>query len=217
MNYRMKIYYPDSQVEKNLYTTGKEWMILDDWKEYNGFYHRYITGEVFSEKEWDPNNSKRLVKYRRKSEDYFKYMDLKKFKKINNEKVEIIGNSSVNFLRYRAPRVVNVKTKDSDLLDGVMTRYFIYKRNEPDRIFFEIDEQQSKLHKKPSGGINKNLYGLIEFSWKLTGSEYDVYAGGLLKEPGVVDTNKRIILRMSKKFRKLAEIVTDFRKYTVYA
>ena len=216
MNYRMKIYYPDSQIDKNLYTIGKEWMTLDDWKEYTGFYHKYITGEVFTEKDWNPNSSKRLVRYRNRSNDYFKYMDLKKFKKINNEKVEIIGNSSVNFLRYKAPRVVNVKPKDDNLLDGVMTRYFIYKRNEPDRIFFEIDEKQSKLQKKPSGGINKNLYGLIEFSWKLTGPEYDVYVEGLLKEPGVVDTNKRIILRMSKKFRKLAEIVTDFRKYTVY-
>ena len=41
MSYRKKIYYPESQIEKNLYTNGKEWMTIDDlkmWIELNKDY-----------------------------------------------------------------------------------------------------------------------------------------------------------------------------------
>jgi hypothetical protein len=57
---------------------------------------------------------------------------------------------------------------------------------------------------------------LIQFSWKLTGPENDVFENGILVDPGVVDTNKRIILRHSKKFRKLGEIVTNYKEFTIY-
>ena len=73
MESRRKLYYPDNQIEKNLYTKGKEWMTLEDWKEYIGPYHRYVTGEVFTEGDWNQFASKKLVRYRNRSESYFKY------------------------------------------------------------------------------------------------------------------------------------------------
>ena len=57
----------------------------------------------------------------------------------------------------------------------------------------------------------------LEFNWKLDGPEYDIYENQILIESGVFDTNKRIVLRNSKKFPKLAEVITDFFEYTVYA
>lgn len=216
MNRRNKLYYPDSQIEKNLYTQGKEWMILDDWQEYRGYYHRYITGETFTQPEWNAKTSKKLVRYRPRDEMYFKYIDTKNYIKSNGEKKEIIGGGVFNSNRYRAPRAVKRKTTDAELLKGVMDRYFIYKRNEPKRVMFEVSKQQTELYNANNAGINQSLYGLLEFKWKLDGPQFDVYENDLLVQPGVFDTNKRIVLRHSQKFPRLAEIITDFFEYTVY-
>jgi len=191
-------------------------MTLEDWKEYKGFYHKYITGEVFTGYEWDSKTSKKLVRYKKRSDSFFQYIDTKNYIKINGEKKEIIGGSVFNANRYRAPRAIKRKTTDAELLKGVMDRHFIYKRNEPNRVFFEISEGQSKLYYVNNAGINQSLYGLLDFKWKLDGPEYDVYENGLMIQPGVFDTNKRIVLRHSQKFPKLAEVVTDFFEYTIY-
>jgi hypothetical protein len=216
MNTRAKIYYPDTQIQKNLYTIGKEWMTMDDWKEYSGFYHKYVTGEVFSEKDWNPGVSKKLVRFKDRPDSYFKYADITSFMNINGRKTEIVGSKNTVFTRYSAPRSVKRQATDDDTIVGVMTRYFIYKRNEPNRVFFEIDPIQAQSYKTKKSGINSSLYGLIEFQWKLNGPEHDVYENNILMQPGVVDTNKRIILRHSKKFRKLAEIVTNYKEFTIY-
>ncbi len=61
---RKKIYYPDEQIQKNLFTEGREYMFLDDWLEFTGYYHKYSTGEVYTEKEWDAQKSKRLIRFK---------------------------------------------------------------------------------------------------------------------------------------------------------
>lgn len=217
MNNRNKIYYPDSQIQKNLYTQGREWMTLEDWQEYRGPYHRYITGETFSGAEWNAKTSKKLVRFRQRSETFFEYIDNKNYvKTADGSKIPIISGNSFNVSRYRAPRAVKRVATDKDLTKGYMVRYFVYKRNEPNRVFFEISEEQSKTYNTTQSGINHNLYNMLDFKWKLDGPEYDVYENGMLITPGVFDTNKRIVLRHSKKFTKLADIITNFFEYTVY-
>lgn len=216
MEQRLKIYYPDTQIQKNLYTYGNEWMLMESWENYTGFYHKYITGEVFTEKEWNPQTSKKLVRFKNRSNSFFKYADLTSFQKINGVKKEIITDRNTVFTRYRAPRAIVRQSTNDEIINGVMERYFIYKRNEPNRVFFEIDKKQSDTYNTSKAGINNKLYGLLKFSWKLDGPERDVYRDGLLIEPGVIDTNERIVLRHSKKFPKLAEIVKDFKQFSIY-
>lgn len=213
---RRKIYYPDEQIEKNLFTSGREYMLLDNWQEYSGYYHRYLGKEVYTEKEWDPIKSKRLIRFKEGSNTYFKYLDLKQFTTLSNgDKRKIIGETT-QFYRYRAPRVVVVKPTAKDLKKGKILRYFVYKRNEPERVFYEIDANQVKNYNSLNKGINHILYGLVNITWKVDGPEYDIYSGSILMKPGVYDTNKRIVLRNSKKFPMLAKIITNFRKYSKY-
>ena len=123
---RRKIYYPDEQIEKNLFTSGREYMLLDNWQEYSGYYHRYLGKEVYTEKEWDPIKSKRLIRFKEGSNAYFKYLDLKQFTTLSNgDKRKIIGETT-QFYRYRAPRVVVVKPTAKDLKKGKILRYFVY-------------------------------------------------------------------------------------------
>ena len=216
MAFRKKLYYPENQIERNLFTNGGEWMTLDDWREYQGFYHRYTTGEVFTEKDWDPTLSKKLVKFKAREESYFKYLDLKNYTIVGGEKKELIGNGGQNLYRYTAPRAVKVVPSETEKDDGIMTRYFVYKRNEQNRIFFEVDSPQIQDYGSDNVGINQYLYGLLELPWKLSGPEFDIRTDNILQKPGVVDTNLRIVERYSKKFPILKQILNNPREHSKY-
>jgi hypothetical protein len=211
---RKKIYYPDSQIEKNLFTEGKEWMYLKDWKEYRGFYHKYTNGEVFTEREWDPNRSEVLVPYKQKSDSYFRYLDIKQYSLFQGQKYQNIGPQK--FYTYTAPRAVKRLPTDIETQNGFMERVFVYKRNERNRVMFEVDAKQIENFEKDNTGINQYLYGYVKIPWKLDGPERDIFDGSTLKTPGVIDTNQRIIDRFSKKFPILRSILTNPREHSKY-
>jgi hypothetical protein len=165
-------------------------MTLEDWKEYRGYYHRYITGETFTGPEWNQKTSKKLVTYRNREDSFFEYIDTKNYIKVDGQKKEIISSGVFNTNRYKAPRGIKRKPSDNELLKGVMDRFFVYKRNEPNRVFLEISENQKKLYNVTNAGINQSLYGLLEFKWKLDGPQYDVFENGVLMTPGVFDTKE---------------------------
>lgn len=213
---RKKLYYPPNQIQNNLFTEGKEWMTIEDWTEYVGFYHRYTNGEIFTEKEWDPIKSRKLVPFKNRDENYFKYLDLKHYTVIRGQKERVLTSGLTQVSRYEAPRAVRVLPSKSQIKDGVMNRYFVYKRNEPNRVFFEIDESQTTNYQVDRTGINQYLYGLLTIPWKLDGPEFDIYSGNVLKTPGIYNTNQRIIDRYSKKFPILRTILTNPREFTKY-
>jgi hypothetical protein len=211
---RKKIYYPDSQIQKNLFTEGKQWMYLKDWKEYIGYYHTYTNGEVFTEREWDPNRSEVLVPFRERKESYFTYLNIKQYALFQGEKQEIYGTQK--FYSYIAPRAVKRLPTDIETENGYMERIFVYKRNERNRVMMEVDPKQIENFGKDNTGINQYLYGYIKIPWRLDGPERDVYEGTTLKTPGVIDTNQRIIERYSKNFPILRSILTNPREHTKY-
>ncbi len=59
---RQKVYYTIDEIINNLYTSGNE-LMYPDGTEYQGEYHRYITGETYTRKEWHPSLSKKLIPY----------------------------------------------------------------------------------------------------------------------------------------------------------
>ena len=214
MSFRKKIYYPDAQIEKNLYTRGKEWMFIDSWQEYIGYYHRYSNGEVYTEREWDPKRSRRLVVYKENPEPYFRYLDLKNYTTYNGEKIEVVG--SQKYFSYVAPRAVKVIPNKTETAQGFMQRYFVYKRNEPNSFMVEVDKRQIDNFFTDNVGINQYLYNYLTIPWKLTGPELDVFSNGTVKISGVVSSNQRIIDRFSKKFPILRQILNNPREHTEY-
>jgi hypothetical protein len=214
---RSRIYYHPSQVSNNLFTNGKEWMILDNWGEYIGTYHQYITGETYTESEWNPLKSKRLIRYKERSKSYFKYVEMKQYFKNSEGKRKPKINAFGKYGVYTKPEpVIRIPTSD-EFKQGKMTRHFAYKRNEPGVFFVEIGPNQKIDYFRDGAGINQYLYDIIDVSWKLNGPEYDTFNDrGILISSGVVDTNKRIILRISKKLPIFVKIVTDPRQFTIY-
>jgi hypothetical protein len=212
---RIKLYYPESQIVKNLFTKGGEFMLLSNFDPYVGFYHRYATGEVFTEHEWNPLNSERLIRFKKFPETVKTYYDIKHFTSIGNSRRKNTSNSD-EYYKYRAPRPSRRKLTDLEIKEGKTFRYFVNKRNERERVFFEITPDQVAGYPMLSQGINQFLYELLSLPWKVDGPEYDIYEDGILKIPGVIDTNLRIIDRYSQKFRILAQIVKNPRELTVY-
>lgn len=218
-DYRQKIYYPESQIVKNLFTNGREFMLLRDFTDYVGFYHRYTTGEVFTEHEWNPLKSERLIRFRNLSEPKKKYYDLKHFYKTgtNNPGIRRKNrNNTDEYYKFTSPRPVKRQLTQKEIDAGSTYRYFVTKRNERERVFFEISPEQSQEYGDSTIGINQYLYEMISMPWKVDGPEYDIHDGYLLKMPGVIDTNLRIIDRYSKKFRLIKQLVRNPRELTVY-
>jgi hypothetical protein len=214
---RSRIYYHPSQVTNNLSTTGKEWMVLENWQEYIGLYHTYVTGETYTEAEWDPIKSKRLIRYKERSESYFKYVEMKQYSKNRNGGKKPKMNPFAKYDLYKKPEpIIRIPTSE-ELTTGKMTRHFAYKRNEPGVFFVEIGPNQKIDYFRDNAGMNQYLYEVIDVPWKLNGSEYDTFnTKGVLISAGVVDTNNRIILRISKKLPIFSTIVNNPRQLTVY-
>lgn len=216
MAFRKRIYYPETQIRKNLFTKGKEWSYLDNWEEYVGYYHIYdSTGEVFSGNEWHPTNSKVLVPYKEKTPSYFKYVNLVNYTTIQGQKTEMYGPIKLD--RYSAPKAI---LREPDLVEresSLMTRYFLFKRNEKEsKKPIEIDKKQANTYPILNFGINQYLYELVEVPWKTKGPEFDVISDGIIKVPGVINTNKRIVEVFSRKFPILKSVLTNMRQFSVY-
>jgi hypothetical protein len=142
MNFRLKSYYIADDITPNLYTKGDEYIIADTGQSYTGPYHTYNTGEIFTLSNWNPTQSKKLIKIDGKktsnnSPAVFRY------KQLNNIKT-----------KYKSiqPSVPTITNDDKKL--GYINRYFIQKIN--DNNVIEIDKQQ--FNDWESKKIDPNLY-----------------------------------------------------------
>jgi hypothetical protein len=214
---RKKIYYQENDIVRSLYTNGFVLMLLETMESYVGYYHYYeSTGEIFTEQDWHPTKSRELIPYvGGKTSSYYKYVDLVHYTKIKGEKKRLIGPPRLD--KFKSPQNTVIMPTEKEIQTGVMTRYFVMKRNEKTtKVPIEIDVMQAERYTSGARGINQFLYELLELPWKLTGPEYDIISGGILKEPGVYDTNKRIVEKHSRKFPILKKVLTNLREFSIY-
>ena len=214
---RKKIYYGETEIKRGLYTNGLILMTAETWENYVGPYHYYeSTGEIFSEFDWHPTKSKKLIPYvGGKSQSYFIYLDLVHYTTVKGQKEALIGPIRID--KFSSPVEYLVMPSEKEKVEGIMTRYFVFKRNEKSsKLPIEVDANQAENYKSSNRGINQLLYELLELPWKITGPEYDIMGGGILKTPGVFDTNKRIVERYSRKFPILIKKVTNYRQFSIY-
>jgi len=149
---RKKIYYPEGQIQKGLYTQGAEWM-LEDGTEYVGDYHKYITGEVFTKSAYIKNISQKLIPYINLSQIdnrvKFEYDNLR------DEEVE-----SFVFAKYEKPTPLQ---RDYDT--GFYYRYFAKRHF--DGLITEISKNTYDL-------LQPEHYTTLELAWKLRDNATDV-------------------------------------------
>jgi antirestriction protein len=134
---RKKAFYSDQEIIKNLYTTGKEWM-LNDYTEYVGQYHRYTTGEVYTQPAWNQILSEQLVAYQELAQDVKTYKSLKS-----------ISTSYENNIKSYKP-IISQDAKKS----GSIIRYFI-KRYDSENV---IEISADTYNQYTRNQIDNNIY-----------------------------------------------------------
>jgi hypothetical protein len=192
---RFKIYYPVEEITTNLYTTGKQWMTRNG-QEYIGLYHKYITGEAYTQPTWQPNKSVELLPYVEQTTSTFNiYQKLK---------------PDIN-LKHISPRSINITISVDNINQGFITRYFLCKRT--DRSIIEVDLLQYNQWKNDQ--IDKKIYNAVELRWYITGNINDVIEKNITV-PGVITKNQESVRIASKtipelrgKLNNLLEFYTD--------
>jgi hypothetical protein len=165
---RQKAYYTANEITTYQYTNGDEWM-LTDGTPYVGLYHTYITGEAFTQPEWNKTTSKKLFVLEDTTSSQYIY------KKISD--IEI-SNKSIQTI---TPTI----TKE-DLANKFKTRYIVKKNN--DSKFSETTKDIYKSWQKQE--IDNTLYTIYPIKWTISGNTQDTYEKGILI-PSVQTLNKQ--------------------------
>lgn len=195
---RLKIYYPDWQITKNLYTNGGEYATEDGF-EYVGYYHKYTTGEVYTESNWSPNNSVKLIELAR-----------------NRPVVDMVYENIklISLDELKAPIAYSPILTIDDYYNGTFDRYFAVRRNNISQIV-EIDKKQFDKISVDSG-VDGHMYVGVTVNWKLTGPLRDVYENSTLTVKGVLDQNIRSIQATRKYAASMFNYLTDMVEYSIY-
>lgn len=148
---RNQIYYPQGQIQKGLYTQGKEWM-LEDGTEYVGDYHKYTTGEVYTISAYVDGKSQVLIPYQNLSnvtiKKNFEYNKLKS--ELNGFKPAVYGKS---------------QPTQEDYNKGFMTKYFVQRKSSG--LISEVVSDEFS-------NVQEEHYIKIQLGWKLLGDDSEV-------------------------------------------
>ena len=205
---RRRIYYTKAQTSEGLVTDGKEWMFTDN-TEYIGQYHRYTTGEVFSEPSFIKGKSRKLIPYIDLSEIRIASGDISLNSELNSE-YNVVKNIDV-------PKSVNLNPSKitptiDDFKNGYVLRYFAFKVNDE-----QLVELDNPSYKKvgTENGMDNILWRKFEMKWKIVGPEYDVLnSRGDIEESGIIDTNMRTVVMLSETYPTLISYITDYREFS---
>ena len=190
---RLKITYLSDEITNNLYTFGKEWMTTNNI-EYIGLYHKYTTGEIYTEGVWNIKKSIQLIPFEDTTSSKFQY---KKLKTLNTKFITPIA--------YQAENSISINQEQ-------LQRYFLQRKNDITDIT-EIDVDQYDLFNNSQ--IDPNLYVSVKLTWYISGTVDDETINGS-KKLGIISKNRNAVryaeqrmLGISKKLSNLLEFYTD--------
>lgn len=196
MGRRQKIYYPDFQITKNLHTPGGEWMTESNI-EYSGSYHKYSSGEVYSESDYNKYKSIELIPYRKYVDESMSVYDLMTKRKFHT------AESYPAY--YPMPA-------DTDYQHGTFERYFAKRINDTVHEIIEIsyDTFTTIESKRTSSAI---LYQVMKLTWVLTGAPFDIVTSTGIVIPGLIDTNRRTIAMAELDFPGISKYLLNFQEF----
>tara|TARA_R110002126_G_scaffold85985_1_gene207707 strand:- start:2644 stop:3258 length:615 start_codon:yes stop_codon:yes gene_type:complete len=187
---RIKSFYSANEITTNLYTTGLEYMTLNN-VEYIGLYHKYATKEVYTQSTWNPRKSVKLIKYKTLDPKIITYNRV----------------SDIN-LRYKSFKTYNVAITKQNIVDGFVNRYIIKKSNEIK--FFEVNKKTYEDF--TNNKIDPTLYNAVKIKWSITG-DIDTVRQDTLLILGVRDKNTLAITGAEKKLPNLSTYLTNPLQY----
>jgi len=188
---RKKRYYTDEEIITDQYTIGQQYM-TNDRREYIGLYHKYLTGEIYTERIYIPNKSRILVPYETESADV-------KFFRLSKSKTKT---------KFQTPKQYNISITTNNIKNKSLTRNIL--KNVSTNQLIEIDSKTVNLYRQKK--IDNNLYQLITFKWVITGPVNTVNENGVTKL-GVVEQNINEIQKKSKEMPELLQYISSYSQY----
>ena len=189
---RIKSYYSANEIVNNLYTTGQELMTTDN-VEYIGLYHKYTTGEIYSQPTWDKNKSVKLIKYKDQPESVIEYNK--------------ISDIEIN---YKSFNTYNVAITKENINTGYVDRFIIKRAN--DNVFYEVNSDTYDMYTRED--IDPVLYLAVKFKWYITGNINDVRQGNILI-PGVKSNNYKELQTAEKTVPNITSYLTNLLQHYV--
>ena len=189
---RIKSYYSANEIVNNLYTTGQELMTTDN-VEYVGLYHKYTTGEIYSQPTWDKNKSVKLIKYKEQSESVIEYNK--------------ISDIEINYKSFNTYNVVITK---ENINNGYIDRFIIKRSN--DNIFYEVNSDTYDMYTNED--IDPVLYSAVKLKWYITGNINDTQQGNITI-PGVQSNNYKELQTAEITVPGISLYFTDLLQYYV--
>lgn len=193
---RNRLYYNKEDITENLFTTGSEWMTMDN-QEYIGAYHRYSDGLVFSRGTWDASLSKKLIPYVDLNNDILAQR-LTLYKKLK----------PTIKTQYIVPEQKYITISEQDSLNGFIYRYFI-KRFTGE--IFEIDKIQYDQYQNKR--IDPNLYTAVRVEWSISGPLNNNTKNQVLIKS--IETKNRESIQIAA--RSIPELITYINNYSEFA
>jgi len=182
---RLKLYYTTDEITNNLYTIGSEFATIGN-VEYIGLYHKYSTGEIYTQKIWNSRTSKKLIKLQSdKTKDVT-------YQKLRPQPVTFDQPTS-SIISIKRPQSVDI-----------ISRYFIKKANEEYIIEIDIIQYQKWLSKK----IDPIMYNAISIQWKISGKINDEMHNGVLIK-GVRSSNQLQINNANTTLQGISKYLTN--------
>lgn len=183
---RRRLYYTDKQIVKNLYTTGSEWQTTDG-NEYIGPYHTYITGEVYTQSDWNETTSKALVKFEKKNQSVLDYQTIKNIQ-----------------VKFETPTPAIIQVTNTERTAGYLTRYIAKKYNETKII--EVDKMQ--FDKWLENKIDQNVWQIIPVYWKIKGPLATQIKGAVITL-GVREQNTKTVIDLESRMPGISNYLNN--------
>ena len=190
---RQKVYYSADELVTNLHTTGSQWM-TENGVEYQGSYHEYITGEVYTQSTWKPTLSKKLVP----------------ILKPQDKKNSVYRNLNKIKTKYKSIQSYSPTITSEIIKQGFVNRYFIKKINE--QLIVEIDKTQYKAWQTKK--IDPILYTAVQLAWIITGNLENTNNGSVFI-PSVATKNKKQINIAERQLKGLSSYLTNLTEFFV--
>lgn len=188
---RKKVRYTKDEITNNLYTTGQEWMTTDN-EDYIGLYHRYSTGEVYTNAKWNANTSAELIKYKQTPTAN------KSYKKIKSNIVTT----------YESLQPIKIEITQTNINDGYIDRYFIQNIVTNNIIEINIDQQKKLKENK----FDPNLYISTSIRWYITGNLETIIKNGVTLK-SVTDKNLDQINIAARTIPTISTYLTNLSEY----
>ena len=172
------------------YTSGDEFVTAVGRNNYVGFYHRYPTGSIYSEREYDETRSIELIE-----------ISVSHIANINN--ITYYNLTDTSFNKYIKPKYQLPRPTAENYRVGIIIRYVVQKINEPENIIEISEEQARTININNRIGIDGNLYRFYKLQWSITGPREEIITANLR----VLNTAELLIPGITKYFSDLTEFV----------